>query len=327
MGLANKDMRSLKLARYSTAHLPSAQQFDFWQSLFQNIGLEPLDGRMDNEIYDAEALSGSGPNGIDFGTSKSANTRAHFGGTTHDNVLLSLTLSGSVTILDKSGSSKSVTADSGPVLIDTGRPLSIITRAEHKHTYLSIPRKLVLPSGTRDPFETFPAIDLPSTSPLTSMLSANLRMMDEQAPRLSCDEADLVIGQLADLAVACMDFSSVLRDAPDSKASRISFLAACDHMDRHLSYSDLTADTVAAALGFSRAHLYRVFASQDETVVGLLRTRRLDKARELLGRGGARNIDAIAFAVGYQSAVAFSRAFKKRFGLSPRDYRALLAGH
>jgi AraC-like DNA-binding protein len=127
------------------------------------------------------------------------------------------------------------------------------------------------------------------------------------------------------MAISCLNtrFNS---DEPDQgRAYRTAFLAAGDYIDRHLGNPDLTAQTIAASLGFSRAHLYRVFASQGQTIAGVLRDRRLARARDLIASGRVGHLDALAFAVGYHSTTAFSRAFKKRFGLSPRDYRAHIA--
>lgn len=314
-------MRFGDFALHSTRELPREQQFDFWQSLFMYVGLEPLEPWHEDLPYDAEAFTGQAANGIAFGTSRSSDTRAQFGHTDQDDIVVSLTLSGSATVLDKSGNARNVDQESGLVLIDMARSSSIVTQGEHKHVFLSIPRDLLVSECAQDPFGSLPAIGLPSSSALELILSANLRMIDEQALRMSVKDADLVISQAADLALYCLSASD---EVTESRADRISYLAACDHIDRHLGNPDLTSESIAAALGFSRAHLYRLFASRGETVAGSLRDRRLDRARYLFDQGRASNLEVIAFAVGYNSAAAFGRAFKKRFGLAPRDYRAIL---
>lgn len=50
---------------------------------------------------------------------------------------------------------------------------------------------------------------------------------------------------------------------------------------------------------------------------------RLEKARRLLGKKPTAKLSFIANEVGYKDSRAFSRSFKKRFGVSPTDYRNL----
>lgn len=59
----------------------------------------------------------------------------------------------------------------------------------------------------------------------------------------------------------------------------------------------------------------------DTSVYGYFREHRMQKAREILLHGDS-NVTEAAYAVGYQSLSHFSEAFKKRFGLLPRDFLA-----
>jgi len=57
------------------------------------------------------------------------------------------------------------------------------------------------------------------------------------------------------------------------------------------------------------------------TVFGLLKEHRLQKARMLLDQADM-NVSQVAWAIGYVNLSHFSAAFKKRFGVLPRDYLA-----
>ncbi len=90
----------------------------------------------------------------------------------------------------------------------------------------------------------------------------------------------------------------------------------------HYSESDLSLHAVAAEVGFSPNHFSTVFSQETgETFVEYLTRVRIDFAREKLCSGQDRMSD-IAFDVGYHDPNYFSYIFKKRTGLSPRDYRA-----
>jgi AraC-like DNA-binding protein len=57
----------------------------------------------------------------------------------------------------------------------------------------------------------------------------------------------------------------------------------------------------------------------------LLAERRLQKAAHLLAESEM-SIKELAFAVGYEHASSFIRAFQRRFAQTPRDYRTWKAG-
>ncbi|WP_315582810.1 AraC family transcriptional regulator [Actinomyces viscosus] len=86
-----------------------------------------------------------------------------------------------------------------------------------------------------------------------------------------------------------------------------------------------TVESLAALAGASRASLTRRF----KTTLGVspmtyVTQWRLATAADLLDRSDA-TLSAIAHQVGYASPFSFSSAFKSRYGLSPRDFRAATA--
>ncbi|HEU4538051.1 MAG TPA: AraC family transcriptional regulator, partial [Polyangiaceae bacterium] len=83
----------------------------------------------------------------------------------------------------------------------------------------------------------------------------------------------------------------------------------------------LTAAEVARAAGLSTRTLARRFADEAQTTWRrFLHDARMLKAMDLLVRPGAR-VTETALAVGFESLGAFSRAFERFAGESPRDYR------
>lgn len=82
-----------------------------------------------------------------------------------------------------------------------------------------------------------------------------------------------------------------------------------------------TVAELAAAVGVSRAALARRFtALVGEPPMTFLTEWRLALAADLL-RDTGHTIDAIARRVGYSTAFALSAAFKRRYGVAPREYR------
>jgi len=95
------------------------------------------------------------------------------------------------------------------------------------------------------------------------------------------------------------------------------FLAGCQ--DGQVSLKD-----VAASVNLSPCHFCAVFKKQTGLTFSRYRLRqRLEKARGLLADHG-RRISDVAFESGFESIPYFNRAFHRRFGCSPTEFRRRL---
>jgi len=78
---------------------------------------------------------------------------------------------------------------------------------------------------------------------------------------------------------------------------------------------------LASKVSLSAEHLQRLFKRQTGVQLGsLVVERRLQKAAQLITLSNL-SIKEIAHAVGYQHSSSFVRAFQRRFGQSPRNFR------
>ncbi|SLN58696.1 Bifunctional transcriptional activator/DNA repair enzyme AdaA [Falsiruegeria litorea R37] len=91
-------------------------------------------------------------------------------------------------------------------------------------------------------------------------------------------------------------------------------------LEKHISESNLSVETAAELCGFSKSALARRLAKFDTTIVEILTGLKMEAAKGALANSNA-SIQSIALSLGYSDATAFSRAFRKRTGLSPRAYR------
>ncbi len=109
------------------------------------------------------------------------------------------------------------------------------------------------------------------------------------------------------------------RPAPGNSAD----LMARIHMEvlLHLGDADFSVDDLARRLGMSRSALYRqVAGSHGTSPAELIRELRLEQAIRLLSESD-QQVSTIAYATGFRSVSAFSRAFSKKMGTSPRHWR------
>jgi AraC family transcriptional regulator len=94
------------------------------------------------------------------------------------------------------------------------------------------------------------------------------------------------------------------------------------YIHQHLD-EPLNREVLADLAGFSIPHFHRVFtACAGESAISYVGRIRLVRAGQKL-RMGAVDIMAVALAAGYESHAAFSKAFKKQFGISPSAFRSL----
>lgn len=81
--------------------------------------------------------------------------------------------------------------------------------------------------------------------------------------------------------------------------------------------------TIARALGYSYSHLAHVFKEKmDMSIYEYYDKKRFDRAVELLQYGDL-SVTEIAERLRYQSLHSFSKAFSKRYGISPTEYATM----
>ena len=98
-------------------------------------------------------------------------------------------------------------------------------------------------------------------------------------------------------------------------------------IEGHIAEPALGPVDAASAMRISVRHLHRLFSGTGKTLGDHIWARRLEHCRDdfanPLLRG--RTITEIAFSWGFSDAAHFSHSFKKRFGISPRAFRAQTA--
>lgn len=90
----------------------------------------------------------------------------------------------------------------------------------------------------------------------------------------------------------------------------------------HLKYSEqIHVDDISRALGLNRSYLSRLFHdATGSTIQDFLLTYRIKEASNMLKNSDS-TISYIAFAVGYTDIYTFSKAFKRKTGMTPTMYR------
>lgn len=97
----------------------------------------------------------------------------------------------------------------------------------------------------------------------------------------------------------------------------------CQAAERRLDDPDLTPAKIATAEGISERYLQKLFEGTGSSFTNYLRERRLQRAWVDLSNPAEahHSISEIAFRVGFNDSAHFSRTFRQRFGVSPREFR------
>lgn len=205
--------------------------------------------------------------------------------------------------------------------VDMTRPYRLVHRTAQDHDVLIVGNQELGVS-----VETVrAAVPVLVRSPLYALVRGHLSGLFDAHRRLT-PEVQLITGQATVSLVRALLTTAAgagqQQDAlEDSLAVRLQL-----HLDAHLGDPDLTVERVAAAHHISVRHLYNVWtrAGHDQTPAQWIMSRRLLRARELLGASSpsAAGITAVARECGFVDASHFSRRFRDAFGLSPREWRA-----
>lgn len=162
---------------------------------------------------------------------------------------------------------------------------------------------------------------LKAQAPTTGLLfnyvkgMANLNYEFNATEALAAKEALLLL-----LALSINDSRQNLADnASINLTMRHRILA---HIDDNLTNPQLGPPSIQQHFHVSRSHLYRAF-EPDGGVAKVIRERRLERAYRLIidTKGKPLSLKEIAYQCGFQDTNQFSNAFKKRYGISPRNAR------
>ncbi|SFV16608.1 AraC-type DNA-binding protein [Methylobacterium sp. 174MFSha1.1] len=157
-------------------------------------------------------------------------------------------------------------------------------------------------------------------SALAAVIGSHLRSLAEHAGALTPREA----GAALDALCLLLSGSDLRQADPLVRAAAGASVhdRVCAYIDRHLDDPALSPAGIAAACRVSRATLYRLFGFEGG-VMAYIAGRRLDRAFMALNRpdDGRSSIAQVAFRSGFTSETHFSRSFRSRFAMSPREAR------
>ena len=150
-----------------------------------------------------------------------------------------------------------------------------------------------------------------------ALLAGHLRTLARERTQLHAASLPLLLRATLDLVA-----SALSADDAQEASDRHSLLARIQaFIVAHLHDPELDPLRIAAAHRISVRQLHRIFQASATTVERWIWEQRLQRCQRELLAPGSRSISRIAYEWGFSDAAHFSRAFRERFGLSPREAR------
>jgi AraC-like DNA-binding protein len=163
---------------------------------------------------------------------------------------------------------------------------------------------------------------LPGDGALTRLVAKHLAALFEHAAHLTLDQCQSVVEGTVSFIVACLRGELERRDADRSATADASLFRVRQYIEARLADAELSAGSVAAHFGLSRASLYRLFMPIGG-IADYIRSRRLHRAFFDLAATSARNVRVSEVARRWQlgTDAHFTRLFKATYGITPRAAR------
>jgi AraC-like DNA-binding protein len=309
-----------RFVAFDTRDAPAKERFDLWCSLFPFTDMAPLR----RAPYQSSALLCTSDDGAMLARIKMDATLSLFPEDRSDQIMLNLFLGGRSQV--RHGAHEDVVdAGTGFNLMDCRMPMRTHARM-HESIHLLLPRaRVVQVLGGKPAGDGRALRDLPDT-PLGEILKAHLVAITAQGTALDATAAAHAMASVNALALAYLAQCApkpAVDTLPDLDV--VQFDAACRCIETQLEDPQLSADSLARTLGCSRTRLYQLFADRGLSVAAHVRELRLSRSRSLL-RDAALSIGDVALFCGYGDLPAYSKAFKRRFGVTPSEWRQALQG-
>lgn len=307
-----------------TGTLPAPERFALWRETGRlPMTAEPPDAESRRRFHiHLRRLSGSSGRFTDLTATpmKLSREKHHYARDGLDMVSFTLMLGPQVRHQFRDGGS-SMVVQPGQILIkDFAQPATALWQTSSRSLNLHVPR-VAVEAAVGDKVQRLHGTVL-SQAGLSSMLEAQLLRLANIAPRLKNAVRAAALDATAELAASVLRCELGIRIEDEANYAGM-FAAARVFIRRHLASRQLNPELIARQLRCSRAHLYRVFASQGETVASYVRDARLQLAYKRLSYHNAskEQIGDIAYRCGFEDPVHFARLFRQRFGVTPSALR------
>lgn len=282
----------------------------------------------DRQSFSSQTVIGLAPDLVLGDTVHSAcraqRTRA-LAADTGDQVLFHIPVSGGFAIGQAGG--EEVECDVGSIYVDPSEVPGVSRFAGESAGvfYVSIPRALLASAAAG--LDGAMRHKMPLT-PQWRMFARYAASLHAELPGLMPQEAAQCAAHLQDLALIALGAGRDVTEIAEGRGVRAERLRALKaDIDAHLTSPQLSIGWLAARHRLSDRYIRALFAGEGTSFRDHVAQKRLALARRLLAdpRHAHQSISAIAMNAGFGDLSWFNACFKRAFGMTPSEARAVLA--
>lgn len=220
---------------------------------------------------------------------------------------------------------KEIALDVGDaVLVSNGETASVTCATLSRCLCIQLPRSALAP--------LVPNVDdalmrpIPKGSEALRLLAGYAEALRTSGAHTAPELQHLVAGHMRDLVAVILGATgeaAALAASGGIRAARLRAIKA--GIVERLGDADLSIESVAARHGVSARYIQMLFQAEDATFSTFVRAQRLALAHRFLSdpRSAHRSISAVAFDVGFGDLSYFNHAFRRRYGATPSEIRAV----
>jgi len=236
-----------------------------------------------------------------------------------ESYLIGLVVRGHRSYVEDKGSLS--TSKEGQFFVFDNRGYSRVAWSDHDAIHISLPRaelERVVGGQIPSPDAMCRALE---TSRMAPALKSLMQVTAAQMAFANDAERTFMLNQVTQMAFfICENATADLYDHKGPAHSDL-MAVALQLIEQDLANPNLSVAQLQAKLGCSRATLYRAFASAQIGVSDLITDMRVARAKAILTHSPDMPINLVATRCGWYDSASFARAFRRREGLSPSEFR------
>jgi len=308
----------------STAGIAAPEKFDFWHDVVSR-NLVDLDYSLVDRTPFEAMFSGATVDAINVSkikatahrVSRSAATISRLGA---EAMVFNFVLSGRMTA-EQDGRSATIGVGEG-VVCDARRAYSLHFDQPFEIACVRLPHQAL--SHEVAGLQRITATNFNSTTQLCPLVFGYLSELLRRTGSISDGSSRRISNSFIELVAAMLAEATQSSPAPISDYRNLVLIRIKEFVERNLADFDLDPAAVAAALKISPRYINLLLETEGTSLSRYIWRRRLEMAARDLENSdlGSLNISTIALNNGFNDLSHFSKAFRERFGESPRGYRS-----
>jgi AraC-like DNA-binding protein len=308
----------------TTEGIPSREKFDFWHDVvcrnlvdldYQLVGKGTFDATFSGARLGTLNLSR-----IDASAHVASRSRTGIARNESESLVFNFVLSGWL-MSEQDGRATRLDVGEG-AFCDARRPYRLQSDAPFAIACLQVPRQIV--ESRISSLHRLSAYNLCQRSELGPLVFTYLSRLVERAPMLNGAVGAKVSQNFSDLLISMLGEVAGANPLPLTEYRGLALMRIKDAVERHLGDRKLGPDTIAAELKLSPRYINQLLEAEETSLARYIWQRRIERSAEQLRdpalRG--RTISLIALDNGFNDLSHFSKAFRQRYGMSPRAYRS-----